>query len=121
MNDTPEAFWDRLAAGVGSVDLAAGVRLRGLGIPSNESQVITIISIMSQMEYSPDTTLVIVIDDFHLAKSMRVTGLFRRFVLEMPGDFHIVFITRDMSNIDIAELSAKGLCNFAPADAVLHR
>lgn len=112
VNDTPEAFWDRLAAGVGSVDPAAGARLKSLGIPSNESQATTIISIMSELEYSPDATLVI--DDFHFAKSMRVTELFRRFVLEMPRDFHIVFITRDMSNIDVAELSAKGLCNILP-------
>ncbi len=75
-NDTPEAFWDRLAAGVGSLDPAAGIRLKSLGIPFNESQATTIISIMSDLEYSADTTLVI--DDFHLAKSMRVTGLFRR-------------------------------------------
>ncbi len=111
-NDTPEAFWDRLATGVGSLDPAAGIRLKSLGIPLNESQATTIISIMSDLEYSPDATLVI--DDFHLAQSMGVTGLFRRFVSEMPGDFHIVFITRDMSNIDIAELSAKGLCNILP-------
>lgn len=111
-NDTPEAFWNRLAAGVGSLDPAAGIRLKSLGIPANESQATTIVSIMSELEYSADTTLVI--DDFHLAKSMRVTGLFRRFVMEMPRDFHIVFITRDTSNIDISELFAKGQCNILP-------
>jgi LuxR family maltose regulon positive regulatory protein len=45
---------------------------------------------------------------------MRVTELFRRFIKEMPDDFHIVFITRDTTNLDIAELSAKGLCNILP-------
>ncbi|MDD3269447.1 MAG: LuxR C-terminal-related transcriptional regulator [Syntrophomonadaceae bacterium] len=111
-DDTPEAFWDRLATEIGILDETAGIRLKSLGIPFNAPQAATIISIMSELDYSPDTTLVI--DDFHLAKSMRVTGLFRRFVSEMPGDFHIVFITRDMSNLDIAELFAKGRCNILP-------
>lgn len=111
-SDTAEAFWDRLAGEVGSFDETAGNRLRGLGIPSDSPQVTTIVSILSDLDYRPDTTLVI--DDFQLAKSMRVTGLFRRFVAEMPEDFHIVFITRDMSNLDIAELSAKGLCSILP-------
>lgn len=111
-SDTPEKFWDRLAAGAGNVDPEAGSRLKSLGIPSDESQATTIVSILSEMEYGADTTLVI--DDFHLAKNMRITGLFRRFVSEMPGDFHIVFITREMSNLDIAELYAKGLCSILP-------
>jgi LuxR family maltose regulon positive regulatory protein len=111
-DDTAEAFWNRLAADIGSLDETAGIRLKSLGIPTDAPQLATIISILSEMDYRPDTTLVI--DDFHLAKSMRVTALFRRFVSEMAEDFHIVFITRDMSNLDIAELSAKGLCNILP-------
>ncbi|HEX2944679.1 MAG TPA: LuxR C-terminal-related transcriptional regulator [Clostridia bacterium] len=111
-NDTAEAFWNRLAAEVGRFDETAGIRLKSLGIPSDAPQAAMLVSILSDLDYRPDTTLVI--DDFHLAKSMRVTGLFKRFVAEIPGDFHIVFITRDMSNLDIAELSAKRLCNILP-------
>lgn len=111
-DDTTAAFWDRLAVEFGKVDEAAGSRLKNLGVPSDTPQTTTIISILNEMNYKPNTTLVI--DDFHLAKSMRVTGLFRRFVAEMPDDFHIVFITRDTTNLDIAELSAKGLCNLLP-------
>jgi len=111
-NDTIEAFWDRLAAEVGCFDETAGIRLKSLGIPSDAPQAAMLVSILSDLDYIPDTTLVI--DDFHLAKSMRITGLFKRFVAEMPGDFHIVIITRDMSNLDIAELSAKRLCNILP-------
>ncbi len=111
-NDTAEAFWNRLATEVGRFDETAGIRLKSLGIPSDAPQAAMLVSILSDLDYRPDTTLVI--DDFHLAKNMRVTGLFKRFVAEMPGDFHIVFITRDMSNLDIAELSAKRLCNILP-------
>jgi LuxR family maltose regulon positive regulatory protein len=60
------------------------------------------------MNYIPHSA--IVVDDFHLTKSMRITSLFRRFVMEMPDDFHIVILTRDTTNLDISELYVKGLC-----------
>ncbi len=111
-DDTPALFWDRLAAEFGKVDEATGNRLKSLGVPSDTPQTTTVLAILNEMDYKPDTALVI--DDFHLARSMRVTELFRRFVKEMPDDFHIVFITRDTTNLDMAELSAKGLCNLLP-------
>lgn len=111
-DDTPASFWDRLAVEFGKFDEAAGSRLKSLGVPCDTPQTTAVIAILSEMNYEQNTTLVI--DDFHLARNMRVTGLFRRFVKEMPDDFHIVFITRDTTNLDIAELSAKGLCNLLP-------
>ncbi|MEA4970653.1 MAG: LuxR C-terminal-related transcriptional regulator [Candidatus Pelethousia sp.] len=111
-NDTPEAFWGRLAAEVGKLDETAGNRLKSLGAPADAPQIAAILTILNDLDYEKNTTLVV--DDFHLAKGMRVTGLIRRFVLEMPEDFHAVFITRDMSPLDISELTAKGLCNILP-------
>ncbi len=108
-DDTARGFWERLANEIGKFDRAAESRLKSLGIPADTPQTAAIISILDEMDYKPNTTLVI--DDFHLAKSMRVTALFRRFVMEMPDDFHIVILTRDTTNLDISELSAKGLCN----------
>ncbi len=108
-DDTSSWFWERLASEIAKFDEAAGIRLQMLGIPTDIPQTAAIISILSEMDYKPNTTLVI--DDFHLAKSMRVTALFRRFVMEMPDDFHIVILTRDTTNLDITELSIKGLCN----------
>lgn len=108
-DDTSSWFWERLAAEISKFDEAAGISLRKLGVPSNTPQTAAIISILYEMDYKPGTVLVI--DDFHLARSMRVTALFRRFVMEMPDDFHIVILTRDTTNLDINELFAKGLCN----------
>ncbi len=108
-NDTASWFWERLAAEIGKFDEAAASRLKSLGVPADTPQTAMAISIINEMVYKPNTTLVI--DDFHLARSMRVTALFRRFVMEMPDDFHIVILTRDTTNLDITELSAKGLCN----------
>ena len=111
-DDTASWFWERLAAEISKFDEAAGISLQKLGVPSNTPQTAAIISILNKMDYKPNTALVI--DDFHLARSMRVTALFRRFVMEMPDDFHIVIVTRDTTNLDITELSVKGLCNVVP-------
>lgn len=108
-DDTARSFWERLATEIGRFDGAATSRLKSLGVPADTPQTAMAISIINEMIYKPNTTLVI--DDFHLARSMRVTALFRRFVKEMPDDFHIVILTRDTTNLDITELSAKGLCN----------
>ncbi len=108
-DDTSRGFWERLAAEIGRFDEASESRLKSLGVPADTPQTAMAISIINEMVYKPHTTLVI--DDFHLAGSMRVTALFRRFVMEMPDDFHIVILTRDTTNLDITELSPKGLCN----------
>ena len=108
-DDTASWFWERLAAEIGKFDEAAGISLQKLGVPSDTPQTAAIISILNEMDYKPNTALVI--DDFHLTRNMRVTSLFRRFVMEMPDDFHIVILTRDTTNLDITELSVKGLCN----------
>jgi len=108
-DDTARSFWERLATEIGKFDKTAESRLKSLGVPADAPQTAMAISIINEMVYKPDTTLVI--DDFHLARSMRVTALFRRFVMEMPDDFHIVILARDTTNLDITELFAKGLCN----------
>ena len=108
-DDTARGFWERLAAEIGRFDGAAESRLKSLGVPADTPQTAMAVSIINEMVYKPHTTLVV--DDFHLARSMRVTALFRRFVMEMPDDFHIVILTRDTTNLDIAELSSKRLCN----------
>jgi LuxR family maltose regulon positive regulatory protein len=115
-DDTASWFWERLAAEIGKFDQAAAVSLQKLGVPSDTPQTAAIITILNEMNYRPNTVLVI--DDFHLAGSMRVTGLFRRFVMEMPDDFHIVILTRDSTNLDIAELFVKGLCNIVPQNTL---
>ncbi len=115
-DDTVSWFWERLAAEIGKFDEAAAISLQKLGVPSDTPQTAAIISILNEMDYKPNTVLVI--DDFHLTRSMRVTALFRRFVMEMPDDFHIVILTRDTTNLDITELSVKGLCNVVPQNTL---
>ncbi len=115
-DDTARGFWERLVTEFGKFDEVAGSRLRSLGVPADALQTTMAISIINEMIYKPDTTLVI--DNFNLTRSMRVTALFRRFVMELPDDFHIVILTRDTTNLDITELLAKGLCNIVSQNAL---
>jgi LuxR family maltose regulon positive regulatory protein len=108
-DDTASWFWERLAAEIGKFDKVAEISLRKLGVPADMLQTAEIISILNEMNYKPNTVLVV--DDFHLTKSMKITALFRRFVMEMPDDFHIIILTRDTTNLNITELTVKGLCN----------
>lgn len=107
--DTASFFWDRLAKEIGRVDEAAGGRLKNLGFPSNTPQVANILSILNSLHYEENTALVI--DDFHLVKSPQIGTLLSQIVKEEPENLHIVVITRDATNLDLAELIAKGLCN----------
>ncbi|MEA4896938.1 MAG: LuxR C-terminal-related transcriptional regulator [Christensenellaceae bacterium] len=111
-DDTAQSFWARFAAEIGKLDEAAGRRLRCLGVPSDAPQTTAMIAIIDGIDWKPDTA--IVVDDFHLARDMKLTMLFRRFVTELPGNLHIVLLTRDTSNLDVAELAAKGLCSILP-------
>ncbi len=108
-SDTAEAFWDRVAAAVGGLGEMAGKRLKSLGIPSDTPHLKALISLLDEVDYMPDTTLVI--DDAHHARGILSSELFGRLIAEMPDDFHVTILTRDPSFLDLAELNAKGLCN----------
>jgi LuxR family maltose regulon positive regulatory protein len=111
-SDTREAFWDRVASAAGGFDEIAGKRLKGFGVPTDALHVRAFLALMNDLDYIPDTTLVI--DDIHYAKDILRPELFGRFIAELPDDFHIVLITRDTSFLGLAELNAKGLCNIVP-------
>jgi hypothetical protein len=63
-DDTPASFWDRSAAEFGKIDEAAGIKLRSHGVPSDTPQTTMVISIFNEMNYKPNTTLVV--DDFRI-------------------------------------------------------
>lgn len=110
--DTTDAFWDRIAAEAGALNETAGKRLKSLGNPSDISHLRALVSLMNDLDYKPNFTLVV--DDAHYAKDILRTGLFGQFIARLPDDFHIVLLTRDISFLNIAELSSKGLCNVLP-------
>ncbi|MDD4239190.1 MAG: LuxR family transcriptional regulator, partial [Desulfotomaculaceae bacterium] len=107
--DTVTFFWDRLANQIGKLDEAIGQKLKSLGFPSDASQVAYFLSILNDMDYEENTVLVI--DDFHLVKSLQIGQLLAHIVKEELHNLHIVVITRDTTNLDFAELIAKGICH----------
>lgn len=114
--DTASFFWDALATQIGKLEGAAGARLKSLGFPSDVPQTTTILSILGELDYEENTALVI--DDFHLVRDFQIGALLKHVVKEQPDNLHIVVITRDTSNLDIAELLAKGQCNILPQQAL---
>ena len=110
--DTVSFFWDKLAGEISRLEEEAGRRLRSLGFPSDAPQAGTILSIFNELDCEKNTTLVI--DDFHLVRSLQIGVFLAQLVKEEPDNFHIVVITRDTTNLEFAELSAKGLCNIMP-------
>lgn len=107
--DSTDAFWARIAEEAGGLNEAAGKRLKAFGNPSNAAHLATLISILNEVGYKPHIT--VVIDAAHNAKGILRAELFGQFIAKLPDDFHIVLITRDTSFLNLAELTAKGLCN----------
>lgn len=107
--DTAALFWDRLVVEISRVNEAVGEMLKRVGFPSDAPQTANILSLLQEIDYEENTTLVI--DDFHLASNPEIGKLLIRIVKEGPDNLHIVIITRDTTKIDFAESFAKGLCN----------
>lgn len=110
--DSAAFFWQKFAKEISRVDEPASERLRNLGFPADASQTATILSVLGMLDFKENTVLVI--DDFHLAKDVRIGVFLSRIIREELDFFHITVVTRDTSNIEFAELSAKGLCNILP-------
>ena len=123
--DTVSFFWDMFAKEIGKLDEAMGTRLKSLGFPADAPQTATILSILDELEFGAGTTLVI--DDFHLVRGPQIGALINLIAKERSENLHIVVVTRDTSNLDFAELLAKGLCNILPqrtlrfTDEEIHR
>ena len=107
--ETAALFWDRLAEEISHLDKAAGGRLKSLGFPSDAPQMANILSLLEEIDYEENTVLVI--DDFHLASNPQIGMFLVQIIKEQLDILPIVIITRDTTNIDFAELFAKGLCN----------
>lgn len=110
--DTASFFWDSFSAEIGRLDVEMGVRLKNLGFPADAPQTANVLSILNGLDFDENTALVI--DDFHLVKSPQIGSFLTLIAREQPENLHIAIITRDTSNLDISEITAKGLCNILP-------
>ncbi len=110
--DTASFFWDSLSSEIGKLDAETGARLKNLGFPNDAPQIANILSILNGLDFEEDTALVI--DDFHLLNNPQIGSFLTIIAREQPEKLHVAIITRDTSNLDISELTAKGLCNILP-------
>ena len=108
-DSTTSFFWERLAKELGKLDEVAGERLQSLGFPSDAPQLAQVLSILNNTCYEENTVLVL--DDFHLVKHRQIGEFLAQLVKEELDGLHIILITRDTTNLDLVELTAKRLCN----------
>jgi LuxR family maltose regulon positive regulatory protein len=101
-------FWEKFLTGINRLDADAAERLHALGYPVDAPQITAVLSILEQIDYPEHAALVF--DDYHLLPDPSISKLIFRIILERIDDLHIVIITRDTTNIDFAELLAKGMC-----------
>lgn len=107
--DTTSFFWDGFVKEIGKLNETVSFRLKSLGFPSDTPQTANILLMLNEIEYEEDTALVI--DDYHLVKSPQIGDFLSQIVREELDNLHIVVITRDTTNLDFAEITAKGLCH----------
>jgi len=107
--DTNVSFWEEFSKSISRINEATGAKLKRLGFPADAPQVSNVLSILSDIDYTENT--VMVIDDFHFVKDMQISRFLVRIIREKLENLHIVVVTRDTTNLDFAELTAKGLCN----------
>ena len=102
------SFWDQFAESVGRMNKRAGLALKALGLPVDAPQTEEVIRVLSDALYGKK--LIMVLDDYHLARDSGLRKLILRFALEELDGLHILLITRDTGDIDFVELLSKGLC-----------
>lgn len=108
LSHSETAFWDQFTDEIERMEAQAGSALKALGLPSDAMQMERFLKILSNVV--SDKIFLMVLDDYHLARS---TG-FQRLILQLAREeldgLHILLITRDTTDIDFVELLSKGLC-----------
>ncbi|HPM00304.1 MAG TPA: hypothetical protein PLS45_10505, partial [Bacillota bacterium] len=101
-------IWDSLTRQLAKLRPDLGNQLNVLGFPADASQRDKIISIIEEHTYLND--IVLVLDDYHYARSQELDKLLERIVRTNIEGFHIIIISRTKPEINIEELSLKRYC-----------
>lgn len=102
------AFWNKFTDAIDRMDTQAGLALKSLGLPADAPQTEKVLQILSHAVSGEK--LLMVLDDYQLARDTRLRQLIMRLAREELDGLHILLITRDTSEIDFVELLSKGLC-----------
>jgi len=106
------AFWDSFTNDIIKIDEQAGIILKSLGLPTDAPQMGKVLQTLDAVEFN--VTFLMVLDDYHLARDMRLNRLFLRLAQEELDGFSILLVTRDTTGFDFMELLSKGQCCLLP-------
>lgn len=101
-------FWEKFSNEIMKIDENSAKKLKKLGFPIDAPQVEKIVYILNNIDYKEKTVLVI--DDYHLSREIKLYKFIEQIILNDIDNFHIVLITRDTTNINFSELFSKGKC-----------
>jgi LuxR family maltose regulon positive regulatory protein len=107
-------IWNSLTRQLAKTQPELGKQLNVLGFPLDAPQRDKIISIMADYTYLSDT--VMVIDDYHFARSPELDRMIEKIVWTNIRGLHVLIISRTKPAINIEELSLKGYCYLFNSD-----
>lgn len=104
-----EEIWLQFTKEIEKRDPFTGKKLAGLGFPANNPEREKAISILSDLELKHST--VVVFDNYELAAGSGLAGLFLRLAEEQIDHLHLVVLTRDTTEFDLAVSLARKKCH----------
>jgi ATP-dependent transcriptional regulator len=85
------------------------------GFPTDSIQISRMIEVIKDFEVTQD--VVLIIDDYHLIENDQINLFLKRLAFAKISWLHIVIISRGVPQLDIEELTFKGICLFIqPSD-----
>lgn len=105
---SPQLIWDSLMRQLIRTRPELGNKLRMLGFPSDVAQFDKIIQIIEDHVYLINTVLVI--DDYHFARSPQLDKFLERIVRASIEGFHILILSRTIPELSVEELLLKNYC-----------
>lgn len=105
---TAQHIWDSLTRQLARIKPELGNQLNVLGFPVDAPQREKIISIIEDHTYLSNTVLVI--DDYHFARSPELDWMIEKIVWTKIKGFHVLIISRTKPAMNLEELSLKGYC-----------
>jgi LuxR family maltose regulon positive regulatory protein len=106
------AFWDSFTDDIMEMDAQAGGVLKALGLPVDAPQMERVLQALSRVKF--EENYLVVLDDYHLARDVRLNSLLLRLAQEELDGLSILLITRDTTGLDFVELLSRGQCCLLP-------
>ena len=106
------AFWDSFTDDIMEMDKQAGIVLKSLGLPADAPQMERVLHTLGKVKF--DENYLVVLDDYHLARDVRLNSLLLRLAREEFEGLSILLVTRDTTGLDFVELLARGQCCLLP-------